>query len=197
MNEILQSIGVVAPTTRFSAGKLFHEQLLHEIADLLLTTRKTSRGLDYSGGRDVCVLEKLGGMVALTDLYCIVNRARGTELISPDDLIGACEMIRDGCSDTKCRQLGIRTHRFPSGVVVVQLNSIDEEEICRRTLSALQRRSSDESGFSRCIDVSSYASASAIPVVLAREHLLLAENHGVLCRDDCPEGLFFYKNVFT
>ena len=39
------------------------------------------------------VLEKVGGVLALVDLYCMYNRARGTDLISPEDLLIACEKM--------------------------------------------------------------------------------------------------------
>ena len=38
--------------------------------------------------------------------------------------------------------------------------------------------------------------ALAISLPVAREHLLTAEIRGVLCRDDGPEGLRFYRNFF-
>ena len=36
------------------------------------------------------VLAHAGGILPLTDLYCLYNRARGTDLVSPDDLLKAC-----------------------------------------------------------------------------------------------------------
>jgi len=39
------------------------------------------------------VLERFGGVLALVDLYCLYNRARGTDLISPEDLMIACEKL--------------------------------------------------------------------------------------------------------
>jgi ESCRT-II complex subunit VPS36 len=39
------------------------------------------------------VIDKFGGVLALVDLYCMYNRARGTDLISPEDLLIACEKI--------------------------------------------------------------------------------------------------------
>ena len=39
------------------------------------------------------VLDKFGGVLALVDLYCMYNRARGTDLISPEDLMIASEKI--------------------------------------------------------------------------------------------------------
>jgi ESCRT-II complex subunit VPS36 len=32
-------------------------------------------------------------VVSLTDLYCLYNRARGTELVSPDDLLQAVRLM--------------------------------------------------------------------------------------------------------
>jgi hypothetical protein len=51
---------------RESAGSLYHIQLARQLGDWLQKP-----------------LERFGGMIALTDLYCLFNRARGTELISP------------------------------------------------------------------------------------------------------------------
>lgn len=75
-------VGIVSPITKSailgnasSANTVYYQQLAMQIIDILL---KNS------------LLQKMGGMVSLTDLYCIVNRARGTELLSPDDLYTAC-----------------------------------------------------------------------------------------------------------
>jgi ESCRT-II complex subunit VPS36 len=43
----------------------------------------------------VSVLEKFGGVLALVDVYCMYNRARGTDLISPEDLLIACQKLHD------------------------------------------------------------------------------------------------------
>lgn len=55
------------------AGKNFHAQLASEIEKFLET-----------------VIDKFGGVIGLVDLYCMYNRARGTDLISPEDLNIAC-----------------------------------------------------------------------------------------------------------
>ena len=66
-------------------------------------------------------LDKAGGLLALTDVYCIFNRARGTELVSPDDLLAAGQLFP---------QLGasMQLKRFTSGVLVVQSNSHNTEQ---------------------------------------------------------------------
>jgi ESCRT-II complex subunit VPS36 len=59
------------------------------------------------------VLDKFGGVLALVDLYCLYNRARGTDLISPEDLMIACQKL----SDLQDGKVTLRT--FQSGVKVV------------------------------------------------------------------------------
>ena len=58
---------------------MFHQQLARQLADFLL---------DH--GR----LQRMGRMATLADVYGIFNRARGTELVSPDDFLRAVEMVK-------------------------------------------------------------------------------------------------------
>ena len=53
-------------------------------------------------------------MMTVTDVYCFFNRARGTELISPEDLYRSCVLFDE-------LQLPVRLRKFDSGVLVVQL----------------------------------------------------------------------------
>jgi len=55
-----------------------------------------------------------GGIMTLTDVYCVFNRARGTELVSPDDLLAACKLL-------STLGLPLRLRSFPSGVTVRRL----------------------------------------------------------------------------
>lgn len=56
-----------------TSGKNFHQALSYEIEKFLDT-----------------IISKFGGVIGLVDLYCMYNRARGTDLISPEDLNIAC-----------------------------------------------------------------------------------------------------------
>ncbi|CAI5471595.1 unnamed protein product [Closterium sp. Yama58-4] len=75
LQDLLLKMGIESPVTRETAGALYHRQLSRELADFIGP-----------------VLEKTGGTMLLVDVYCIFNRARGTELISPDDLLKACSL---------------------------------------------------------------------------------------------------------
>jgi hypothetical protein len=46
-------------------------------------------------------LAAAGGVMQLPDVYCLFNRARGSELVSPDDLLQACQMFQQVCRDGK------------------------------------------------------------------------------------------------
>ncbi|KZV54428.1 vacuolar protein sorting-associated protein 36-like [Dorcoceras hygrometricum] len=75
MQDWLLSVGIASPVTKESAGALYHQQLSRQLADFVKKP-----------------LERAGGMMNLIDIYCLFNRARGTELISPDDLLQACSL---------------------------------------------------------------------------------------------------------
>lgn len=51
-------------------------------------------------------------------------------------------------------------------------------------------------GLGPALTASDVATALKVPVPIAAEHLSTAELAAVLCRDDGPEGLRFYRNFF-
>ena len=58
-------------------------------------------------------------MITLTDAFCRVNRARGLELLSPEDLLNACNNFAAEPN------IPLRLHTFEStGVSVIQLVGI-------------------------------------------------------------------------
>jgi hypothetical protein len=61
-------------------------------------------------------------MMPLPDVYCLFNRARGAELISPDDLLTAVKLL-----PTIGAQLNFR--QFASGVLVVQSAAHSDEKV--------------------------------------------------------------------
>lgn len=59
-------------------------------------------------------------MMTVTDAFCRVNRARGLELLSPDDLVRAIKVSKD-------LGLPLQLKSFPSGLSVLHLASADSE----------------------------------------------------------------------
>lgn len=62
------------------SGKQFYQDLAKEIEKFLDSVINTDR---------------FSGVIGLIDLFCMYNRARGTDLVSPDDLNVACSALND------------------------------------------------------------------------------------------------------
>lgn len=170
MESIMQSIGIVSPVTKFSAGRLFHTELSRQLADVLL------RG---------DLLRKMGGMLSLTDAYCVFNRARGTELVSPNDFLRAAEELNT-------LRLGLSFQKFPSGVMNIHLDEFDESSTLTRFLNLLRESEIAATGLS----ANTAAKRMKVSLVVIKEQLLACERRGELCRDESIEGLFFFPNLF-
>lgn len=154
-------MGIASPITRQSAGAVYHQQLARQLADFLVEP-----------------LRHAGGMVTLPDVYCIFNRARGAELVSPDDVLKVCKLWPT---------LGISLclRRFDSGLTVVHDAGYSDEQTCAR-LGTLAYQS--EGG----ITVADVARLCAVTLAVAREYLTIAEGRCVLCRDEGPEGVSYF-----
>jgi len=127
-------------------------------------------------------LEEAGGTMTLAEVYCRVNRARGLDLISPDDLLHACYMMnRDKASVVKLK-------KFDSGMLALQSSLCDESVVLKETVEALQKNGS--------LSAQELSTSIGVPVILAKEYLLSIEKIGKSCRDESIEGLRFYLNKF-
>lgn len=168
MQDWLLSVGIVSPVTKESAGAHYHQQLSRQLADFLQVP-----------------MEKAGGLLAVVDAYCLFNRARGTELISPEDMLQACALW-DRIDVT------LKLRRFDSGVAVIQRKTQNDEEIMAQIVQLVKRAGGPEVGVSPA-DV---ARALGVAPSLAKEELLSAEGRGLLCRDDSIDGLRFHINFF-
>ncbi|CAL4973481.1 unnamed protein product [Urochloa decumbens] len=169
MQDLLLSVGIVSPVTKETAGALYHQQLSLQLADFVRIP-----------------LDKAGGMMALVDVYCLFNRARGTELISPEDLLQACSLWEKV-------DVPVMLRKFDSGVKVIQTKTHSDEEVFARILSLAQKPDALQKG----ISPSDAAFTLGIAPALAKEHLLNAENKGLLCRDVSPDGFRFFINLFN
>lgn len=96
--NMLVTMGLGSIVTKASAGALYHQELAKQLADFLTKP-----------------LSNEHGMMLLTDAYCLYNRARGTDLISPEDMYSACSLFDKLGLDLTLKQFE------PSGVLVVLL----------------------------------------------------------------------------
>ncbi|CAH8619276.1 unnamed protein product [Schistosoma rodhaini] len=121
------------------------------------------------------------GCIDLATAYCRVNRARGMDLISPEDLLRACRYLDK-------ENLPIRLKGYANGLLVLQLASEDEIETLKSTVELVEKRIS--------LSVDELAHTVNLSPVLAKARLLAVEEVGLICRDDSEAGLRFYPNYF-
>ncbi|XP_059143919.1 vacuolar protein-sorting-associated protein 36-like [Physella acuta] len=162
----LLSMGIPNPVTKetHGTGDKYYTELARQLSSLLTKP----------------IMES-GGMMTLTDVYCRVNRARGMELLSPEDLLHACQLM-------ELLRLPIRLRTFDSGVSVLQAENQNEEEIVSKTSQMVEEQGS--------LTAEQLAQLLEVAVTLARERLFLTEKMGGVCRDETIEGLRFFPNLF-
>lgn len=177
---LVRDLGIVNPVTRAAAGTLYLQEVARQLASFLRAP-----------------LDRVGGMLSLADVYSLYNRARVTDLISPDDLVDAARLLEP-------LRLGMHMHTFPSQLVVIRLDSFSPQGVAQRLLVLLEERCAlsqpGRSGicgadtFLTSLDV---AAAWKTPLHISLQLLLTAESQGALCRDDSIAGLRFFSNRFT
>ena len=175
---MLENMGMTSALSEKQSGSMYHKQLARQIVDFLRHNDK---------------LTKAGGMMTLTDVYCLFNRARGTNMISPDDLLKALDLMKD-------LGLGMSRRSFQSsGVLVIQDDAFDDEVMAKKLVdlasSSMKQKAepTDDIGGITVIDVSR---TLKIPALLANEQLQSAEQMGWLCRDSTIEGMRYFQNLF-
>lgn len=156
------------------ASELFLSELARQVAEFLMDD---SRG----------VLKEEGGVITLVDLWAVFNRARGIDLISPNDLEKAALMFEK-------LKLPVRLRKFRSGLLVVQEARSTDAETIRRILEWM---GGDGGGrWGRGVTASEAAERFGWSVGVASEELEMAEEKGALCREVGIEGVRFWRNLF-
>ncbi|KFD54841.1 hypothetical protein M513_04275, partial [Trichuris suis] len=126
-------------------------------------------------------IENANGLMTVYHAYVYINRARGFDLISPND-------FREACSLMEQLQLPVRMVQFRSGVSVLVTDQFNCEEQDKAILDTIAAKG--------CANAEQLSSLMQVPVLLIMERLLVAEDRGLLCRDETIEGLYFYPNKF-
>jgi ESCRT-II complex subunit VPS36 len=144
----------------------YYSQLARELADFLRPKLKNT-------------------MMTLTDVYCLYNRARGSNLLSPEDLLHAIDHMER-------LSLGLSHRVFPTtGLRVLQDAALDDDQLSKRLQEFAETKTTagiTEIESSRRLHVS---------VLLAHEQLLAAERGGYLVRDETTESIRFFPNRFN
>ncbi|KAI9142982.1 EAP30/Vps36 family-domain-containing protein [Paraphysoderma sedebokerense] len=177
----LLSLGIASPVTRSSAGNVYHRELSKQLAEFLEK-----------------VLDRHGGVMSLADIYCMFNRARGTALISPSDLITCINLFQS-------LSLPYTLYTFPTTKFKAILSPrFSDTQFMSRLINYLVPSSSasekikptiQNSKFITILDLSKYENTSTS---IAEELLKMAEDKGILCRDETVElGVTWWLNFIV
>lgn len=173
----LAALGIASPVTRESAGALYERELSAQLADFVAPRLAAS-----------------GGLLPLTDVYCLFNRARGVELASPADVAAAARAWSTWRAPVRLREV-------EGGVLAVQAADLDDAAV-RKRLAELAADEKDDPaaavpGLGRPLTPSLVSARLRVPLAIASTLLLDAERAGALCRDDGAEGVRWWRNFFV
>ncbi|CAH8532097.1 unnamed protein product [Schistosoma turkestanicum] len=168
----------LSSTSSSVSSTTFYIQLAHQVSNLLYPLLKGQQYSNYSVDHHQLPST---GCIDLATAYCRINRARGMDLISPEDLLKACRYLEK-------ENLPIKLKAYGNGLLVLQLASEDEMETLKSTAELVEKRIS--------LSADELARTLNLPPFLAKARLLAVEEIGLICRDDSEAGLRFYPNYF-
>ena len=179
----------MAPTRDLLGSKtgsdpLYLSELSRNLAEYLTDDRQS-------------ILKKEGGIMSIVDLWAKFNRARnGVEPINPADFEKAAALW-------KKLNLPVRLRAFKNGLLVVQPFDWTDDKTIAMLLSWLQdfhfkQPSPDVPWnwqlFGKGVTAQETAAKFGWSVGVATEELEMAEEKGILCREESIEGLKFWEN---
>ncbi len=185
MGALLRDMGSVAnPVTRDMApGRDFAPALARQVAAFIKPR-----------------LVELGGLMPLTDVYAMYNRARGMDTISPEDLLEAVGVM-GGLG------LGLRLETLGSGsgggggkaassanpLKVLQLDALTDDSMCKR---AEQWALAGEKRGESFITPQGCADGEKLPLTVAKQHLEVGVKRGVLALDVSMAGRRYFRACY-
>ena len=176
--SLLTTMGLPNPITKHSttSHSSFHTHLARQLSDFL------SHHPTFTAN---------GHMLTLPDVYCLYNRARGTDLISPDDCRRACELLGE------VGGTGLGLQRLEGGVLVV-CRSGEVESGVEAVVGVVRAGGGGGGGGGGVCGMAlvELSGVLGVSVVLVEERCLLAEKRGWLVRDESVEGVRWWTNQF-
>jgi ESCRT-II complex subunit VPS36 len=171
LTSLLTSMGLPSPVTRNSVpASSFHLQLARQLSDFIAAHPRF----------------RSAQMLTLTDVYCLYNRARGTELISPADCLKACQLM--GAAGGAGGSLAM--HKLDSGLLVLCRPGLVERGVEDVLRVVTEREGGDG------VSLLALSAALGLSVLLLEERCRLAERKGLLVRDESVEGIKWFDNRF-
>ncbi|KAI5307362.1 hypothetical protein KEM56_006032 [Ascosphaera pollenicola] len=212
-STILSQLGSLVTTkdvlgSGSSSETLYLTELSRSLAEWLTAPPPSASGSS--------ILNREGGIMALVDVWSLFNRARnGVELVSPTDFRKAADLWSK-------LKLPVRLRQFRSGVQAVQRSDWSDEITLKKirewldelrsippSISTIGVESDDATRvddsailwdwrrYGRGVTAQEAAARFRWSVGVAAEELEMAEEHGVVCREESIEGLRFWRNFLS
>lgn len=186
-SQSASALGLTTTKDMLGSDALYISELSRNLAEFLTDDTKG-------------VLKKEGGIMSLVDLWAVFNRARnGVELVSPVDFEKAARMWEQ-------LRLPLRLRRFKSGLLVVQGQDRTDEKTVASILAWLKELHDDVPAeehtwnlklYGRGVTVQETAMRFGWSMGVATEEMDMAEERGVLCREQGLNGVHFWENWLT
>lgn len=102
VNKILKDMGFVSVIEKDEAGKDYFKELARDLFQVCQSS----------------LFKNYGGMVALLDLFYFYNKKRQLNLLSPEEVLKACELFQS---------LGLQAKlvRYPNNIILVESTTFD------------------------------------------------------------------------
>lgn len=146
------------------------------------------------------ILKKEGGIMSLVDLWAVFSRARGgIDLVSPLEFEKATRLWEK-------LNLPVRLRQFKNGLLVVQRHDWTDDKTIAQLLAWFQELHErppqwdvgwNWAAFGRGVTAQETAQRFGWSVGVASEELEMAEEKGVLCREEGVQGLRFWENFIV
>jgi len=196
VGTLAAGMGFVSPVTKSIAGSAYTSELARQISVVLRPH-----------------LQRRGGVISLTDAFCLVNRARGTEVVSPEDLLEASQLLRDLKLGMRMTSIAVENNEQGKGgkgggggsgggsFRAIQLDTFSDDAVTSRILKLFDERKDNVETrgehYYPFVTAHEITKLMGIPLPFVKQILLQAEKNAILCRDESIAGLRFYKNLMV
>jgi ESCRT-II complex subunit VPS36 len=196
VGTLAAGMGIVSPVTKSIAGSGYTSELARQISVVLRPH-----------------LQRRGGVISLTDTFCLVNRARGTEVVSPEDLFEASQLLEDLKLGMRMTSIAVENNEQGKGgkgggggsgggsFRAIQLDTFSDAAVTSRILKLFDERKDNVETrgehYYPFVTAHEITKLMGIPLPFVKQILLQAEKNAILCRDESIAGLRFFKNLMV
>jgi ESCRT-II complex subunit VPS36 len=192
VGTLAAGMGIVSPVTKSIAGSAYTSELARQISVVLRPH-----------------LQRRGGVISLTDAFCFVNRARGTEVVSPEDLLEASQLLLGLKLGMRMTSITVENNEQGKGgkgggggsFRAIQLDTFSDAAVTSRILKLFDERKDNVETrgehYYPFVTAHEITKLMGIPLPFVKQILLQAEKNAILCRDESIAGLRFFKNLMV